>query len=79
MASSSSSSSSSFQLIINNAFLDAYKKRTKNDLLAHPLAANLQSCDTPSATLAVLQQQIQEYSARFLLGSDHLILTKPGI
>ena len=58
MASSSSSSSSNFQLIINNA-LDAYKKRTKNDLLAHPLASKLQSCNTPSAILAVLQQQIQ--------------------
>ncbi|KAI0272006.1 hypothetical protein BGY98DRAFT_1189419 [Russula aff. rugulosa BPL654] len=34
---SSSSSSSNFQLVINNA-LDTYKKRTKNDLLAHPLA-----------------------------------------
>jgi hypothetical protein len=57
-ASSYSSSSSNFQLIINNA-LDAYKKRTKNDLLAHPLAAKLQSCNTPSSILAVLQQQIQ--------------------
>jgi hypothetical protein len=57
-ASSSSSSSSNFQLIINNA-LDAYKKRTKNDLLAHPLAAELQPCNTPSAILTVLQQQFQ--------------------
>jgi hypothetical protein len=39
--------------------LDAYKKRTKNDLLAHPLASKLQPCNTPSAILAVLQQQIQ--------------------
>jgi hypothetical protein len=52
------SSSSKFQLIINNA-LDKYKKRTRNDLLAHPLAAQLQSCDSPCAILAVLQQQIQ--------------------
>jgi hypothetical protein len=51
------SSSSNFQLIINNA-LDKYKKRTKNDLLAHPLAAQLQSCDSPSAILEVLQQQV---------------------
>ena len=50
-------SSSNFQLIINNA-LDKYKKRTKNDLLAHPLAAQLQSCDSPNAILAVLQQQV---------------------
>jgi len=58
MASSSSNQSSNFQLIINNA-LDAYKKRTKNDLLAHPLASQLQRIDSPSAILAVLQQQLQ--------------------
>ena len=51
-------SSSNFQLIINNA-LDMYKKRTKNDLLAHPLAPQLQVCDSPGAILAVLQQQVQ--------------------
>ena len=52
------SSSSNFQLILNNA-LDKYKKRTKNDLLAHPLAAQLQSCNSPSSILSVLQQQLQ--------------------
>ena len=52
-------SSSNFQLIINNA-LDKYKKHTKKDLLAHPLAARLQSCNSASAILAVLQQQVQE-------------------
>jgi hypothetical protein len=56
-ASSSYSQASNFHLIINNA-LDAYKKRTKNDLLAHPFVAELQSCNSPSAILAVLQQQL---------------------
>ena len=51
------SSSSNFQLVINNA-LDKYKKRTKNDLLAHPLAAQIQTCNSPGEILAVLQQQI---------------------
>jgi hypothetical protein len=51
-------SSSNFQLIFNNA-LKAYEKRTKRDLLAHPLAAQLQICNTPSAILAVLHQQVQ--------------------
>ena len=51
-------SSSNFQLVIINA-LEAYKKRTKNDLLAHPLAAQLQACESPGAILAVLQQQVQ--------------------
>jgi hypothetical protein len=54
----SSSSSSNFQLIINNA-LDLYKKRTKNDLVSHPLAAQLQFSKSPSQILAVLQQQVQ--------------------
>ena len=52
------SSSSSFQLIINNA-LKTYEKRTKKDLLAHPLASQLQACNSPAAILAVLQQQAQ--------------------
>ena len=55
---SSSSSSSNFQLIVNNA-LDTYKKRTKKDLCTHPLSVQLQSCDSPSAILALLQQQVQ--------------------
>ena len=53
-----SSSSSNFQLIINNA-LDKYKRHTNNDLRAHPLAAQFQSCDSPSAILVVLQEQVQ--------------------
>jgi len=53
------SSSSTFQPIFNNA-LKAYERRTKKDLLAHPLAAQLQACDSPSSILAVLQQQVQE-------------------
>ena len=57
-SSSSSSSSSNFQQIIDNA-LDTYKKRTRKDLRAHPLAVQLQTCDSPGAILSVLQQQIQ--------------------
>jgi hypothetical protein len=51
-------SSSNFQLIFNNA-LKAYEKRTKNDLLAHPLAAELQNCNSPTNILAVLHKQVQ--------------------
>ena len=51
-------SSTNFQLIFNNA-LKTYEKRTKNDLLAHPLAAELQNCNSPSAILAVLHKQVQ--------------------
>lgn len=51
-------STSDFQLIINNA-LDTYKKRTKKDLLAHPLAARLRTCGSPTAILAILQEEVQ--------------------
>ncbi len=52
------SSSSNFQLIFDNA-LKAYEKRTKKDLRAHPLAAELQDCNSPNKILAVLHQQVQ--------------------
>jgi len=52
---SSATPSSNFQLIFNNA-LKAYEKRTKKDLLSHPLAVQLQACDSPSAILSILHQ-----------------------
>ena len=51
--------SPNFQLIFNNA-LKAYENQTKNDILFHPLVADLQACQSPGAILAVLQQQVQE-------------------
>ncbi|KAH8984860.1 hypothetical protein EDB92DRAFT_2033162 [Lactarius akahatsu] len=45
--------SSRFQLIFSAA-LKSYQKQTKNDLIAHPLASQLQSCDSTSAILAWL-------------------------
>ena len=52
-------SSSNFQQIFDNA-LKEYQRRTKKDLLKHPLAAQLQACDSPRSILVVLQQQVQE-------------------
>ena len=52
-------SSSNFQIIFDDA-LKVYEKRTEKDLLTHPLAAQLQHCNTPSSILDVLQQQVQE-------------------
>jgi hypothetical protein len=54
-----SASSSNFQVIFNNA-LKAYERRTGKNLLAHPLAAQLQSCTSPSGILIVLQEQADE-------------------
>ena len=50
---------SNFQPILDNA-LKAYKKRTKEDLLKHPLADRLQACNSPGSIRAVLQEQVQE-------------------
>jgi hypothetical protein len=57
--SSTAAASSRFQAIFDAA-VKSYEKRTKKDLLAHPLASRLQSCDSTSAILAVLQEQIQD-------------------
>ena len=53
------SKSSKFQLIFDNA-LKVYKKRTKNNLLTHPLAGRLEACSSASSILSVLQEQVQE-------------------
>ncbi|KAI9429376.1 hypothetical protein H4582DRAFT_2134672, partial [Lactarius indigo] len=54
---STATSSTDFQTIFTAA-LEAYKKQTKKDIAAHPLAVQLQSCDSPSAILAMLRSQI---------------------
>jgi hypothetical protein len=54
-----STSSANFQPIFNAA-LKAYEKKTKNDLLAHPLAAQLQACNSPDDILAILQDRVKE-------------------
>jgi hypothetical protein len=51
-------SSFNFQQIMNDA-LNAYKGHTKKDLFAHPLAAQLQTCDSPREIRLWLHQQIQ--------------------
>ena len=56
-------SSSNFRSVINNA-LEAYEKRTKKDLLVHPLASQLEACESPAAILAILHQQVQGLEAR---------------
>ena len=56
---SSTSSSTNFQAIFSAA-VKAYEKRTKKDLLAHPLACQLQACNTPASILAVLQGQVDD-------------------
>ena len=59
-ASTASSSSSRFQSIFQAA-IKSYQKQTKNDLLAHPLASQLQDCDSTTAIITILQNQVREF------------------
>ena len=55
---STTASSPSFETIFKEA-LKEYEKKTKKDIASHPLAAQLKSCDSPSAILAILRAQVQ--------------------
>jgi hypothetical protein len=44
--------------------LEAYEKKTESELLTHPLAAQLESCDSPTAILSALQGLIQQFDRR---------------
>ena len=58
MSQTASASSSNFRSIFDAA-LSRYEKKTKNDLLTHRLTAQLGTCNSPSAILAVLEEQYQ--------------------
>ncbi|KAN0138147.1 hypothetical protein V8E53_004036 [Lactarius tabidus] len=58
--SSTLASSPDFQTVFADA-LKQYKKRTKKDIAAHSLAAQIESCDSPNAVLTVLQTQAQTF------------------
>ena len=67
-AATPASSNTHFQAIFQAA-LNAYQKQTKKDLLTHPLTSQLQSCESTTARLAILQVQVQEYD-RSRSGND---------
>jgi hypothetical protein len=54
------SSSSNFQSVLNTA-LETYEKTTKNKLLNHPLAVQLQSCESSAAILSVLTGLVEQF------------------
>jgi hypothetical protein len=59
-ATAAASSESRFQALFEAA-LKSYQKQTKKDLLTHPLASQLQSCESTNAIIAVLQDQVREF------------------
>ncbi|KAI9432771.1 hypothetical protein H4582DRAFT_2061583 [Lactarius indigo] len=46
---------------IFGAALEAYNNQTKKDIASHPLATQLQPCDSPSAVLTILRTQVQAF------------------
>ena len=69
-ATTAASSSSPFQAIFQAA-IKSYQKQTKKDLLAHPLASQLQDCDSTNAILAILQDQVRQFD-KFHSGDERL-------
>ena len=60
MSLATSTSTYNFRPIFNAA-LKAYEKKTKKDLLAHPLATHLQACNSPSDILTILKDKVMEF------------------
>ena len=54
---STATSSTNFETIFTAA-LEAYNKKAKKDIASHPLATQIQSCNSSSAILAVLRAQV---------------------
>ena len=63
-------SSSNFRVIFERA-LKTYQKTTKQDLSAHPLASQLQGCDSPASILTMLQGQVGLFT-QSQIGSERL-------
>ena len=66
----SSSSDLRFQAIFEAA-LKSYQKQTKKDLLSHPLVSQLQDCNSTTAILVILQDQVREFD-KSCSGDDRL-------
>lgn len=48
---------------IFDAALMSYKQQTKKDLITHPLAPQLQGCDSTSDIIAILQEQVRHFDS----------------
>ena len=59
-SSATAAASPRFQAIFLAA-LKFYRKQTKEDLVTHPLVSQLQSCDSTTAILAILRDQVREF------------------
>jgi hypothetical protein len=72
---SHTSFSTNYQVIFDNA-LEAYKRKTGNDLASDPRLRRLQFCNSPDTVLDVLQEQIPGFDQS---GSRLTTWVKPTI
>jgi hypothetical protein len=63
--------SSSFQFLLGNALLD-YEKQTGTKLADHPLAQQIETCDSVDSITLVLQEQAQAF--REFRGDDGRVM-----
>ena len=68
-------STSNYHTIFDNA-LEAYNKKTREDLRSHPLLPKFQTCNSPNAVLTVLREQISVFDQSYNAGSTDDRLTK---
>ena len=59
-ASNTASTSSNFEVLFSAA-LEKYTKQTGKDLRNHPLASEINSCDSPDSTLHLFQEQAKAF------------------
>ena len=57
---SQSSESSNFQALFNAALQD-YKDETGSSLIDHPIAKQLETCQSASSVISILQEQAQTF------------------
>ena len=68
---STSASHSNFASLFNTA-LEKYNRKTKQDLVKHPLLPRLQSCNSPEDILVVLREEAPDFSQSQNSGDDGL-------
>jgi len=76
--STSAPASSNFQSILQGA-LEQYNHNTKNDLLADPLFAKVNSCESPAQILSVLQGIVGQFDQRRRSGEWLTKLLNPTV
>jgi hypothetical protein len=68
--------SSRFRVLFEAA-LQQYEKQTEIPLAKHPLAEQLQNCDSVESVIAILQEQVRAFSE--FRGSDRIMKSLKGV